>query len=51
MSNANYIKLKTRLIGALYNALAKDPSVSQRMLEKAFRDACKKLIENGKLAA
>ncbi|MDH4128982.1 MAG: hypothetical protein OEV44_09530 [Spirochaetota bacterium] len=51
MENKNYAKLKTRLIGAINNAIAKDPNINQYMLEKAFIESCKKLIIKGKLRA
>ncbi len=49
MINTNYIKLKTRLIGALHNAIKKDPDVDKEMLEKAFKEACQKLVRKGVL--
>ena len=51
MKNENYTKLKTRLIGAINNAITKDPNINKYMLEKAFIESCKKLITKGKLRA
>ena len=49
MEKESYTRLKTRLIGALHNALLKDPDVTKKMLELAFRESCQHLANKGRL--
>lgn len=49
MTKESYTKLKTRLMGALHNALIKDPNLKQPELEKVFYESCLILQKKGKL--
>ncbi|GMT50192.1 MAG: hypothetical protein IEMM0008_1731 [bacterium] len=51
MTKESYVKLTARLMGALNNALLKDPDVNQDLLEKVFYESCRKLQEDGRLKA
>ncbi len=50
MITKNYLKLRSRIAGALSNAIIKDPAVDKGMLDKAFKEACQTLIKKGKLS-
>ncbi len=49
MDRTNYNKLKTRLSGAIYNAINKDPQITFRFLRKAFFEVCYNFISKKKL--
>jgi len=49
MDEENYQKLKTRLSGAIWNAIRKDPDVSYSVLKKAFFEVCHRFIMRNKL--
>ena len=49
MEKANYEKLKTRLAGAIHNAIRKDPTINYSTLETAFFDVANRFIQKNKL--